>query len=1208
MFSRRDLVRPSKRHSARDLLPEIPNTLIPKSDNCCNFGGAMKSRIPVLFILVCCLSGFLLAQTDTGRLVGTITDSTGAVVNGADVTVTSQGTARSITVQTNDSGAYVVNALPAGIYRLEVKKQDFKTAAANFTLEVSQVREVNLKLEAGSVATTIDVTAAVPLIDTATSSTGEVIQGRQVTELPLNGRNFTQLALLTPGVTRGAYGDSASGGTSGTASETFRNSETGGAALSANGLRPQANNFILDGVDNNDAMVNTIIFFPPAEAIQEFRVNTSVAPAEFGRGGGAIVQTTLKSGTNQLHGTAFLFRRSGEFDAEPYGTTGPIIFRQAQFGGTLGGAVWKNKLFAFGDYQGRRQDQPLNVEFASVPTAKMRTGDFSELLGLSTPTIPSVTMCPNLYTTGTNPTALPQYAGKGYIYDPTTCEPFGWNGTVGTNVISNGNPVGLAYLQTYPLPNTTTANFQQNFRAQRQSLRNFDDFDVRVDFNATQKDQLFFRYSYGQDNFTVTNRLGSCCPSGFGSGNNFADPRGFAIGYEHTLTNSLLNEFRFGYTSTNYGYNPPNIGQRLAAGIGIPGANPTSLLGGQALIGGNNGELEYQGDGGPYNVPQKFYQFTDAVSWVHGRHIFKFGAAAGQRQLNFVQGNDAKGYWIIGGTGYPGTGRFTGYEMSELVAGFVDYEIGQFNGLYQTRSWEEGYFAQDDWRVTNRLTLNLGLRYDYYSWPYEVHNQQSNWVPTNPNDATDGMLVTPGSPGAVGRSLISNNKNNWAPRIGFAYDLRGNGKSVLRGGYGLFYFLDRGGVGNQLSNNPDFNGVSTYLACPNGNCTDPTGYRITLSGMGPTTGTSPIVPAGCPTAPCNDWTQATNALPPSVNQVNAADPKNVSVIYYPTNSANSRVHQWNLQYEQQFGSSLAFDLGYVGTKMGNLATAFNANQAPFGSTVSRWSGLGGSVNEYADIGNGTYNGLQASLKKRLTQGLMFTTSYAWSHTIDNSNGAFSTTGGGGRIFVDANGNPLLSLNKGNADQDIRHSFVFASMYEIPFGKGKQFGTDIPKGLDYVIGGWQWNNIVTLQTGTPIDISINGINGLQGNRPDITGPISLKIDHATSQGIITGEFSAPPTSGGNYARAGTLGRNAVYGPGYHTWDMGMMKDIPVKERFKLEFRADVFNLFNTPQFANSSYNSGVSNGTVTNNITTIVGAASTRFASERQMQFAFRFIF
>ena len=567
----------------------------------------MKSRFFLALIVVLCLSGLALAQTDTARLIGTITDSTGAVIPDAAVTVTNTATARTVTTQTGGAGEYAVNALPAGRYHIDVKAPGFKSAAADFTLEVSQVQEISLKLQLGEATTTVDVTGEVPVVDTATSSMGEVIQGRQVTELPLNGRNFTQLALLTPGVTRGAYGDVSMGGTSGTNAEAFRNSDTGGSSLVVNGLRSQANNFILDGVDNNEGLVNSIMFFPPAEAIQEFRVNTSVAPAEFGRAGGAIMQTQIKSGTNQIHGSGFIFDQQSAYNAHSYNNPLSPQHRN-QFGGTIGAPIWKNKLFVFLYYQGPRQKSPVGTEYTFVPTAKQHTGDFSELLlpantsgtytrrdtgyvypgSTSMATMPVPQVCPSLYSGGV---PLAAFANMGYIYDPQTCLPFGWNGSVGTNIIpaASQNAAGMNLINAYPAPNIAGAAITDyNFAANRKQIRNFDDYDVRIDWVVSQKDTVFARGSTGTDTFTVTDRLVDAThnlPSGFGSGDNFNHPRGLAIGYNHTFSANIINEFRFGLSRPFFGYQNPLNGTDLSAKLGIQ-APTNPLLGGIALIGG----------------------------------------------------------------------------------------------------------------------------------------------------------------------------------------------------------------------------------------------------------------------------------------------------------------------------------------------------------------------------------------------------------------------------------------------------------------------------------------------------------------------------------------------------------------------------------------------------------------------------------------------
>ncbi len=1106
----------------------------------------------------------VLAQTDTARLTGTVTDQLSAVVPQATVTLTNLGTGRVSTTESGNDGAYTLTALPPGQYKVEVKKASFRPVTQTITLQVSQVAALNFTLQPGAISETVEVHADVPIVESASSNISDTIQGKQVTELPLNGRNFTQLALLSPGVTRSFYGSNASG-VNGNA-ETWRNGETGGAALSVNGLRPQANNFIYDGTDNNESLDNNIIFFPPAEAIQEFQVQTNIAPAEFGRAGGAIVNTTTRSGANALHGSAFDFLRNSFFDARPTNLyeTNPkqVPFKRNQFGGTIGGPIKHNKLFFFGDFQGRREDQPLNPETATVPTDLMRKGDFSELLGSSYPTVPAYSICPNLYSIdpGTNkPVVLSQYAGKGYIYNPQTCLPFSGNVIPSDQI----NQAGLKYLQAFPEP--SRSGIQQNYVGHRRDIRHFNDFDARLDYNISEKDQLFGRFSFGQDYFDRTPRLATL-PSGFASGHNFSHTRGLSIGETHIFSTNVISELRVGFSRDFYGYLPPFGATPVSANLGIVNANRNALLGGGALIGGWNSEIEYTGDYGDYFVPQNTYQVNDSISVIHNRHTFKFGVNLIRRQVNLFNPIAGKGYFYIG----DGTGATTGYEVSELLAGFMwRYQIGAQNGMYGTRNWETGYYAQDDWRVSNRLTLNLGIRYDLYTNPSEVNNRQAAY------DLSTGTMLLAGQNGVSG-SIINTDKTDFAPRIGFAYSLTGDGKTVLRGGYGVFYFLDRGGIYNQLAEQVPFGGSANYAFS--------SGYRITFSGQ---------APMGNGLTGSMNNQLATAALPaPGASGVDVNHPTNVDLLAPIRDNKTSNVQQWDLQLQRELGSNSSLSLAYVGTKGTHLMTYVNLNQQELNSAsgTKPYPNLGNVVLEGA-IGNSSYNALQARFNRRLTNGLQYNVAYTWSHTIDDSNGAFGMQNTGDRIFPSN-----LAANRGNSDQDQRHFFSLSGIYELPFGHGKRFGAGIGSAANALFGGWQFNTIVTLSTGTPFDVNCGGS---PSNRCDLVGSASI-IGGITGTWFNTQAFAKPPANAdGVWTRIGTTPRNYLHGPGTRTWDASLFKDFTLTERFKLQFRTQAYNLTNSPQWTNPDSN--IYDG----NFGKITG---TRQYSERQLEFALRLTF
>ncbi len=1129
----------------------------------------------------------LFAQTDTGSIVGTVADSSGAVIQGAAAVATNADNGLKLSAVSNAAGEFSILAVPRGNYTITISAQGFESQSAAVTITVTTTRSVAFQLNPAGTSTTVQVTGSTPLLDTSDATVGATIEGKQVTDLPLNGRNFSQLALLTPGVTRGAYGDQASGGGSSNMTETIRNNESGSAAISVNGLRPQSDNYILDGVDNNDGMVGTILIFPNIDATQEFKVDTNVAPAEYGRAGGAIVISSIKSGTNQYHGSVFEFYRDRSFDSNPnYRFNGAPAtaaggFLRNQPGFSIGGPVIKNKLFAFGDYQALREKLAVSPHYVTVPTALMRTGNFSELQQASMETNSGINIAngyktnfpqcyPGTYVDSNGKTQA--YAGAstfgafaGDIFDVTTCQPFQGN------IIPQGrlNPAAVNYLNAFPMP-TRTDRFLNNYLDTQTEANKYNTFDVRLDWNATANDMAFIRFSYDNSVNTKTSEFQNL-PAGGGTGMNPTHARSWAGGYTHIFSPAIVNEAHIAYNRDNYGYTPPMYGDYVSKNLGIVNANINQETTGGALIGGWAGELEYTGDYGLYAVPQNTYELTDSVSWNRGTHSFKFGGTVIRRQVSFFNPQEGKGYFWID----QGTPLFTGYEVSELLAGSVmNYQIGSQSGYFANIGQEDGIFGQDDWRVNRRLTLNLGLRWDFLSRPYEAHNQQAAF------DVTTGTVLEAGKNG-VSRSIVNQDYHNFGPRFGFAYNLDGAGKTVLRGGYGIFYFIDYGSVGNQLGEQPPFGGSNSYLAS-NGYCITFTGQTATQTGSYNCTGYSSPSAVVTP-LPARGY--------PNFNP--AAPPAGTSMIAVNRNNGTSMVQEWNLQLERQLGSNNVANLAYVGTRGTSLSSYYPYNLYQFGTGKQNFPGFG-SINYNNYDGTSNYDGLQAHFEHRASNGLVGTLSYAWSHTLDDSTGAYQ--GQTAALYY----NPMAGY--GNSNQDQRQVFSSSILYPLPFGHGQHFGGNVSRPMDWLIGGWQTSIIGLVQSGTPFDLSTG--QNQPGNRPDLVGSISYPksiLGYWFNPAAFSANIPTITAPDGTkvYTRLGTLGRNQLYGPGYRVVNLSVQKNLHLAEGYTLELHADAFNLLNSAEFTNPNSNVTGSNFGQVEGI---------QVYSNREIQLAVRFTF
>jgi len=1124
---------------------------------------ASRLAAAAMIIAVVLLAGRVYAQSDNGSIVGSVTDQTGAAIPNAAINVTNVDTALQLKATSDGAGEFTIPAVPRGNYKADVSASGFETQTVNFQVQVATAQTLIVKLAAGTVSTTVVVSGAATLTDTSNATIGETIQGAQVTDLPLNGRNFTGLALLVPGVTRGVYGDSSSG-TSGN-SETFRNNESGGAALSVNGLRPQANNFLLDGLDDNDSLLNTILIFPNVDATQEFNLNTSIAPAQYGRAGGAIVASSIKSGTNDIHGSAFWFYRSGNFDANPSyrfldaAASPNPPFNRNQPGFSIGGPFLKNKLFGFGDYQAFRENQPINPYFLTVPTALMRQGNFSELLNNSA--VEGQFTEPYCLIHQGVPSS--QYVKDGQLYNPMNCQPI-----PGDNIAAAGipeNAAALKYFNAYPAP--IRAGVVNNFLAHEQQFTHYNTFDVRLDWDPTQNDQAFVRFSYDNSAFTKTPELGTL-PSGFGTGSSYTHARAWGIGYTHIFSASVVNEARIGYNRDDYGYQPPFFGVPLSADLGIVNANRNAETTGGALIGGNNG-IDYTGDYGLYAVPQNTYEISDSVDWEHGHHSFKFGATGILRNAEYFRPIAGKGYFNFG------NGDFTGFPTAEMLIGFTDsYSIGAQNGFFSNIAWENGFFAQDEWRLKPRLTLQLGVRYDILTWPYEVQNRQASFD-VNPSSPTYGQVLLAGQNG-VPTTIMNNNYGNWAPRLGFAYDVRGNGKQVVRGGYGIFYFPDYGGISNQLGQQVPFGGSVSYGAN--------IGYCVTFTGQTAAPGSA----FGCTAAA----QQATPLPAPGFPGFNAAaPPSGLSTLAVNRNNRNQGIQEWNLQLEQQLSQYDVVDLSYVGSKSNHLATYYPYNLYHFGTGLQNFPTFGDITYESYG-GTANYNGLQLQYRRHQGNNVYITGAYAWSHALDDSPGSQESSTA--PLYYD----PLADY--GNSLNDQRNVFSTSILYKLPFGNGQRFFGGVSHPMNLFVGGWQINIIGRVASGTPVDLSVGG--AADADRPDVLRGISYPKS-ISGTWFDTSSFAAAPevTANGQtvFTRLGTLGRDQVYGPGERAADLSLQKNIQFTERHILELHGDAFNVTNTPQFTNPDGNLTDANyGKVT----------GTELDSQREIQLAARFTF
>jgi Carboxypeptidase regulatory-like domain len=1129
-------------------------------------------------------------QEVTSAIVGTITDPSGAPI--ANATVTATDTERGIvrTAKTTDSGGYNITRLAPGTYELKVTATGFQTSVHQaFTLVLNQTARVDTQMQVGQVSETVEVTGTAPVLQSQTTEVGSVIDARTSDALPLATRNYVQLTLLTPGVITVDPQSMNKG--SNTAEE--------GGRPYINGNREQSNNFLLDGVDNNQASDNLLAFTPSPDAIAEFNLITQNASAEFGNYNGGIVNVTIKSGTNKIHGDVFEFFRNDVFNAnkwenglgagDPTGVLPTPKLRWNMFGGTIGGPIIKNKLFFFADYQGGRLDFPSTTSLISVLTPAETTGDFSALSALGVQLY-------NPCAAGTGGTSGVQCS----ILAPAARTPFP-NNVIPANML---NPAFTALVTNplYPVAAFTSASagFGLALNTTGQQF-NSDQGDIKIDFNASNSDHFFGRYSRGNQYDPSSNSVAL-----LGNTINEAYLQNGALNWTHSFSPNMTNEARFG---VNYVKLPTGITSfdssvgALANTIGIADGNPAGLdglpqfgFGGGTITNIPSGTLKNLGAA---VVIQKFSttvtQFDDVLIFTHGRHVIKAGFQMNRYNINaFYSGNAGElGAMLFGngpGGNYSGNGT-GGDPAADWALGLPeDAGRGASTGGWHQRDWLFAGFAQDDWRITDTLTLNLGLRYETRTPWIETNNRQ---VGVNiQTGALEFPENTPVPAGAVGSNGFSRGLYNadyglldFQPRFGFAWSPQAlGGKTVIRGAFTISSYLEGTGTNLRLTQNPPFTPPQVEA---NNVATGPGGYS-TETGF-----SSASSPTG------NPFIGATMLAWNGTVQPAVAD-------------------QWNFSIQHQLANNTTLQLGYVGQRTTHLMVPEWLGQGdlqPNGtitypliggknSAASGLTGFGpnqfGNVKNTASVGNMNYNALQAVLQKHYGHGLEGQISYTFQKCMTNDDGYYGTWGTATQ--AGPSGNYWQNLYNPNGDYarcywDTTHVLSAYAVYELPIGRGKALGHDMPSVVNAVVGNWSINPIVSWHTGFPLSLygSDTSGTGSPENRPNCVGPVSYPktVSDAGIQWFSQSSFAnAPAGSFGNCPAQGP-----VIGPGYVAADISMQKNFPINESMRIQFRADFLNAFNHPNF-------GVPNDSC---CTGTFGVSATS-QDARQLQFDLKFYF